>query len=444
VNSSILLLFMLLLPITTISVVVSLRFYKSIISPIFIQMSIWIVTLWFFVFFTNWLYFLNYLKSITVIYIAFALIIQLVAAIIFLISFSILSKNKEFKVVKFEKGINFSFGKLAIYIVNIMSLGTSIIFLINIIQIYGINFILDNSVLVRRAFFTSELNLIIGTDIIIILLNASMILSGAYVVTTVIFNKKDFKILIFPIFSSMIFGLGFLSRVEVIKTLIVIYSAVELRKIKKKELELGLIKFRKVTMFIILSVFIFISFTMGKGTVIYNTNNLFLGTIKNIVSYATGSIIAFQEYLLNTPTQYNFGYSSFYPIYRQLFNIGLFEERLTSYVNVYSQTALGINTFTFLRPFHEDFGFLGLIIMPFLFIISSMYIYNKVMIEKKASFLNTSILLSFYPAIVFSIQGFEFQTNGYFIGISLAFVVAAIINNFSAKKIIQLRGDSNE
>lgn len=433
VNNSILILFLLLLPISFISIAISLKFYRSIVSPFLIQMGIWLTALWLFVFFSDWLYFMSALKDSTVYYITFVLIVQIYAASLIGIVLLIKYRGKNLKIVKFEKGVNLNLPKLAIYAINIMSLMASVIFLINIIQIYGVNGMLNNSVAIRRAFFTSQLDLYIGTDLINILLNTSNILSGAYIVCVEKFKKNDLKILILPLLASMIFGLAYLGRVEMIKSLIVIFVSIELRRIKKVDLEAILKKGRRMGVTVITALFLFVSFTMGKGTILYSSSNKFVGTLKNLVSYATGSIIAFQDYIGMAPSEYNFGYSSFYPIYRRLYKIGLLEERLTSYVSVYSETAVGINTFTFLRPFHEDFGFLGIMIMPFLFMIIAMFFYYKVMTEKKPNFLTVSILLSFYPAIVFSIQGYEFQTNAYFIGISLAFIIAAIINKVSKK-----------
>jgi oligosaccharide repeat unit polymerase len=88
---------------------------------------------------------------------------------------------------------------------------------------------------------------------------------------------------------------------------------------------------------------------------------------KSVHSYFVGNIVNFDKFLQN-PHNYSYGTSLFRTLFKWFARAGLYDENLVIKSN-YEFRWIGftyINTYTYLRTFFEDFGYLGTVVISFM------------------------------------------------------------------------------
>lgn len=287
-----------------------------------------------------------------------------------------------------------------------------IIFAFNILRSYS-NLLLNEPWSLRYMYFNGEVSVFPSISYTIIFLYVSSFLSSAVLYTRL---DNGLKIFYLPIFTAIIFAFVYLGRNEFFKVSIVYTVAFLLRDVRfvfRKMLRKGLLIF---------GVILILSGLLDKGSNLTGRSNLVENTIINLFSYSSGSLLAFDLFTNRVVITNSFGYGeyTFYPIFRRLSSIGLYKKDFeVSYVNDYEGH---INTFTYLRPFYSDFGWIGVYTMSSLFLVLIAY-YSTINKRPSNSF-GFLVLVSLYPAVLFSIQGLEYQTMEFFSAIFFAFCVS--------------------
>jgi len=176
----------------------------------------------------------------------------------------------------------------------------------------------------------------------------------------------------------------------------------------------------------VISIFIIVSFLLGKGSseeLLYYSSIQLPALLYDIYVYPTGSVCAFNSWLSNRGlNQLLLGQVTFYPIAIILHKIGILKQLAnTSYVLENAYTPIPVNTFTYLRPLYEDFGILGIIVIPYMVGLICSYIYAS--LNNKLVLTKIIVLSYFYAAIIFSIQGNLFWNFYYMFSLFLTYLV---------------------
>lgn len=240
---------------------------------------------------------------------------------------------------------------------------------------------------------------------------------SAFLGSSVLYFREDLgrKIYYLPIISSVIFAVVYLGRNEFVKIALIYFIAILLKNRKIFFLK----SFKKI--FVIILIVVGVSSILKKGNHISGGNNVIHNTLLNVGSYGSGSLLVFDMFTQRNNGDIELGYGeyTFYPVFRRLASIGFYKENFNlSYVDDYESF---INTFTYLRPFYSDFGWFGVYILSSFFLM--IIIYFTQIDSKPKSVKKYLLFISLYPAVLFSIQGLEYQTMEYFTAIALALLL---------------------
>lgn len=80
-----------------------------------------------------------------------------------------------------------------------------------------------------------------------------------------------------------------------------------------------------------------------------------------------------------------------------------------------------INTFTYLRPFYDDYGAIGILFLVSLF--NWILIIFSVKLLRYSSIYMFVIYISIFPVALFSIQGFELQSIEFFSSVLYCLII---------------------
>ncbi len=199
-----------------------------------------------------------------------------------------------------------------------------------------------------------------------------LILSSVYVV----YGKKYKIITFFPILNSIIFSIITLQRYVFINAIVIwlfgiiialgLYKGADREKIKKKFKRFFFWMFLGISTLILLIIFLRIDY--GEKRIDYL--RVLSYAIKSIYSYIAGNIVALDKFLLVSDSL-NYGTSLFRGVIKWFVRLGIYDDRLATsiyygFVNI-SKSSFWINTYSYIRPFYEDFGIYGLMFNSYFF-----------------------------------------------------------------------------
>jgi len=253
-------------------------------------------------------------------------------------------------------------------------------------------------------------------------LNLIAVLLGGYYL---VFGKKYKILAFFPVLNSVIFSIITFQRYAFIQVTVtwmfcVVYSLYHQEKNIRK------IQGIKIFLYIFGSSILAFVFLLGivLARVDYGTGDVDLvGTsgwaIKSITTYIVADVVALDKFLQRTDT-YLYGLSMFRSFVKWFIRIGVYDASLgltiyNDFARVNSKTIL--NTYTYIRPFYEDFGLYGLLIFNFLFGAIGSFSFHSVL--KKFSFLKLYIASLFFFGYFLSFFNFTLlnMTMYIFLGI---------------------------
>lgn len=380
---------------------------KQFFSLFFIYSSIWFLSVLFLPFFSE---ILNYNVSDNTI--NFLIFHSIFGLIVYLLTI----RKKTFSNKNYEE-ISWSYLKRVRQLI-VFSFFLTIIFAANILRNYS-DLLISSPWELRRMYFEGEVNVYPSLSYTIM-----FIYTTAIVGSSIVYFKKDQgrKIYYLPIFTSLIFAIVYVGRNEFLKVTLIYFIAVLF-----KNHRFSFIKVLK-RLSLIFAVLLIMSSILNKGgNLTDNSSNVFAKTMINISSYGTGSLLAFDMFINRSyKEELGLGEYTFYPIFRRLSSIGLYKENFEiSYVDDFE---MFINTFTYLRPFYSDFGMFGVYIMSSVFLFLIIY-FTQINSQPK-SLKIYFIFISLFPAVLFSVQGLEYQTMEFF----TAIIIALLINFFTKIK----------
>lgn len=279
------------------------------------------------------------------------------------------------------------------------------LFFIDVFRKYSVLWLV-NPVELREMFFDGRADLIVGASYSKLLLYLSTFFSCALIFYG---NKK--KRLYLPVFLALMFATAYLGRNEFFKVIMMYVCALHTKYewSMKRWIMIG------GTLFFVL---IFMSSLLNKENRYADNRNSFISAIEAIGCYASGSIIAFDDHI-STSTELTYGTSTFYPLLR----------RLGSQVSPpnYTEDYIGnINTFTYLRPFYDDYGAIGILFLVSLF--NWILIIFSVKLLRYSSIYMFVIYISIFPVALFSIQGFELQSIEFFSSVLYCLIICYLCN----------------
>jgi oligosaccharide repeat unit polymerase len=163
---------------------------------------------------------------------------------------------------------------------------------------------------------------------------------------------------------SLCVGLLSLGRQEVaINILYVILSYLFLHRLYCLRRPWELVRPLLVPAAILAVLFVFIEVLLNKSRM-YHRDSRLTGFLFSLYWYIAAPLAAFAEYLKNPEHTWTMGQSLFFPIYKWLARLHwvapVTKTVLTEWVRIPYRT----NVYTYLRDIHEDFGFVGLTLVP--------------------------------------------------------------------------------
>ncbi len=138
----------------------------------------------------------------------------------------------------------------------------------------------------------------------------------------------------------------------------------------------------------------------------------------SIYIYSTGPLVTFSEYLkkggdINMP-----GWYTFAPVYHFMSKLGLI--KIDTYYQSFYLTPVPINTGTFLREFHTDFGLIGIIAIPF--ILSVLITHSG--LQAKSRITSLVLYTYFMMIIIFSFSFNPMQLGSWLITLIINYALA--------------------
>lgn len=152
--------------------------------------------------------------------------------------------------------------------------------------------------------------------------------------------------------------------------------------------------------------------------------------LSSIYTYIAGNIVAFDKFILKDPILMN-GTSIFRGFIKWFSRLGIYDSALVQstyneFVNIGSKS-LAVNTFTYLRPFYEDYGLIGLLILNYMF--GALGALSIEELFKKFSFVRLHFAAYFFFAYFLSFFTFVFLSLTMFLYFTfLVFLVQKYYN----------------
>ena len=189
-----------------------------------------------------------------------------------------------------------------------------------------------------------------------------------------IFGHKNKIIAFFPILNSILFSIFSFQRYAFVQiTATWIFCIIYCLNIQEKHLRKAQAK--RILYYVLGISLISFAFILGIKLILvdYGTGKVdMLDTsawaLKTLSTYLVGELIALDKYLLKTDI-YLYGLSIFRGFIKWFVRLGLYDSSLglSIYNEFISVGKTSVNTYTYIRPFYEDFGIYGLLIFNFLF-----------------------------------------------------------------------------
>lgn len=252
----------------------------------------------------------------------------------------------------------------------------------------------------------------------------SSILAGAYL--SISSNKKKYSFI--PIFLALLISIITFQRFFFVQNFsiwlfsIIIISNVLSPKLQKNALKLFYKTFITVGIFFLVFSFALISLraTFGKENI--NIEKISEYVVKSNYLYVAGNLGGLNNYIdKNENKPMKLGSSTFRGVEKWLARFGAIESNEVMGSNYeFTKVAKGwVNTYSFMRIFYEDFGFIGVIILSFLWGFVGNLLFNRII--RKFSFL----LLYFVSMFLFSyfLSFYSFAFTAFTMHIFLAAII---------------------
>lgn len=164
--------------------------------------------------------------------------------------------------------------------------------------------------------------------------------------------------------------------------------------------------------------FAVVELLLHKGAEYGRTDRLH-GFLYSLYWYLASPIAAFNEFLANFPGGHDLGQNTFFPFYKWLHRIDLVPEPDLSVYGQYVFIPHPANVYTYLRNFYEDFGLLGVAILPYLlgWLIAAV----KGPASRSFPFLN--LYTALLTPIVFSFYSYPLVSSQFYMQILFGFVL---------------------
>ena len=151
----------------------------------------------------------------------------------------------------------------------------------------------------------------------------------------------------------------------------------------------------------------------------YGLSSRLQGVLFHFFWYITGPLAAFNEFVTTFTGDHQWGQSMFLPLYKWLCRFDLAQE---VEVNFYGEKVLVpymSNVYTYLRNFYEDFGVLGVAVVPYVLGLAAAAIRDRA--RRHFQFLNLYLVLLLF--ILFSFYNYFLSSNQIYLQILFGFVL---------------------
>lgn len=270
------------------------------------------------------------------------------------------------------------------------------------------------------------------------LVYTAAVLAGVYTAKVQKFSLVSFM----PIINIIIVDFTIMGRADIL-IVAIIFSTTYFMMPKQVNMQQSRLRIRKLILFVVL-----LSVIVGGAELIRSTRNVKEGLrgssepLKKLSSstfitptiylYFSSSIGVFNQYLLRGGENTEIGAHTFLAPYRILERLGV-EVHAKIYQKWY-RVPTYVNTGTYLRELHGDFGIIGLLLGPYLLGITTSFFWLQ--FKKRGSFFDLSM-----SAFLFGIVGMSFiviitRLGGYFFFPFIAVPIAIFLDNKS--KVIQM------
>jgi len=240
-------------------------------------------------------------------------------------------------------------------------------------------------------------------------------------------NKVDIFTFL-PLFGVILSEIANVGRAGILFALILFFSSIINQKYSYKIKLLNIKRLIGIIFILLILVLSAVSIkTLRGGEINHNATSLTLRNTQDnpfinptIYTYLCGHIGAFSKYLeTDYDNYYKFGHNSFQSIYN-IFAKFEWVEKPDVYPDGYN-IPVWINTGTYLMDLHQDFGNMGLLIVPFLIGYLALFLWNKYLENKNLVGLLFISYLEVYLVMTFLMS---FSRNSvYFTSFVLTFVI---------------------
>lgn len=165
------------------------------------------------------------------------------------------------------------------------------------------------------------------------------------------------------------------------------------------------------------ALFVVIDLLLGKGTAYGHADRL-RGALFSFYWYIASPLAAFNEFVATFDGHYRFGEYMFYPFYKWLHRFALVPEPQVSYYGEIVYLPYLTNVYTYLRNIYEDFGIIGVAVVPYALGWAACVIRPKA--ARDFAFLNLYMVL--LVLIFFSFYNYFLMSNQVYIQIVFAFL----------------------
>ncbi|MBP7052479.1 MAG: oligosaccharide repeat unit polymerase [Phycisphaerae bacterium] len=151
----------------------------------------------------------------------------------------------------------------------------------------------------------------------------------------------------------------------------------------------------------------------------YDQPNRLEGLVFHFYWYLASPLAAFNEFVTSFTGNYLWGQSTFFPLYKWLCRFDLVPEAEFSYYGERALLPYMANTYTYLRNFYEDFGLLGVAVIPYLLGWAVAAVRERA--RRHFQYLNLYVVLLLF--IFFSFYNFFFVSNQVYLQVLFGFVL---------------------
>jgi hypothetical protein len=234
------------------------------------------------------------------------------------------------------------------------------------------------------------------------------------------FGKRRSRYLWALAFLAVSLGIGFLNlgRKEVtVNILFVTLSYLFVHRVY------GIRKTREVLRDLVLPpaalvvLFILIDVLLQKSQT-YERESQVGGFLFSLYWYVASPLAAFAEFVKTQNHEYLMGQSLFFPIYKWLYRFHLVPEGTVSVLTEKLYIPYGANVYTYLRNMYEDFGLIGVAVVPY--VVGTLAATLRRRAESFLPYMNLYLVLLIL--VIFSFYNYLLISNQYYLQVLLAFL----------------------